>query len=328
VLALLTVRAPLPSTHPSYASLLPATLAAAADPVFGADEHEYAMTYALLLSAAVVAGDRATAQRAADWLVDDRRPTGWGTAWAWDPFGDGSTNPANTSYAITTALAIDALLDADRFSDADADVLVLWAGSAWSHGFYWYSVEPWDAIYTPNVSAMLAGVSARALAEHPDLFDSASRQLLAERVRSSFGLLATDAETWPYSRRQATPNDLSHQAYILWGGERFRDAGGDPGWSRAGALASLGRYWEGGQLNPFPAGTRLTQDMRHLADSPWMVSGSGMALAFVATWGDDVERWRRATLAAAGTIPSVPRFTAHAVLGLALAERADRNRLR
>jgi hypothetical protein len=314
---------------PSYASLLPEALTSAADPVFGEDEHEYAMTYALLLSAAVVVGDRATAQTAGDWLVADRQSTGWGTPWAWDPFGDGTTNPANTSYAITTALAIDALLDADRFSAADADVLVRWAGSAWSDGFYWYSIEPYDAIYTPNVSAMLAGVTARALAEEPKHFDAARRELLGSRVRSSFALLATQAPSWSYSVRQPTPNDLSHQAYILWGGERYRDAGGEPGWSRAEALASLDRYWDENRLGPFPVGTPLSEGMRRLSQSPWMVSGSGMALAFVGLWGEgDLERWREATLVAAGTLPSVPRFAAHAVLGLAIAERADRNRIR
>jgi hypothetical protein len=328
-LALLSIRTPLPSGATSYGSLLPAVLTPAPDPVFGAAEHEYAMTYALVLSASLAAGDQDTAGMAYDWLVADRRPTGWGTPWAWDPFADGTTNPAHTSYAITTALAIDALLDAGRFGAADAEVLVRWARASWSDGFYWYSVRRQDAIYTPNVSAMLAGVTARALAGYAELFKPADRQLLRQRVHASFARLVREAPAWPYSDLQLTPNDLSHQAYILWGGERYRDAGGDPGWSRAEALASLDRYWQGGKLGPFPAGTRLSEGMQRLTDSPWMVSGSGMALAFVATWDSGgLAPWRQAAVRAASTIAAAPRFTAHAVLGQALAERIDRNALR
>jgi hypothetical protein len=328
-IAILTIRTAPGCGAACYASLLPDMLAAAPDPVFGAAEHEYAMTYALVLSAAMVEGDVETAKRASDWLIADRQSTGWGTPWAWDPFGDGTTNPANTTYAITTALAVDALLDAGRFGPADAAVLVHWARSAWSDGFYWYSELPEDAIYTPNVSAMLAGVTARALAERPDLFSPADRELILPKLRASFARLSEEALTWPYSQVQLTPNDLSHQVYILWGGERYRDAAGDPGWTRAEALASLDRYWDNGLLLPYPADGSVTEAMRKRIDSPWMVSGSGMALAFVAKWGSaGIEGWRRATVAAVETIPAPPRFTAHAVLGLALVERLDRTALR
>jgi hypothetical protein len=322
----LAVRLDFTQPAPSYASLLPAVLTPAPDPVFGTAEHEYAMTYALVLSAALAAGDTRTAEVASDWLAADERSSGWGTPWAWDPFGDGTTNPPNTSYAITTALAVDALLDADRFGAREAAMLVYWGRSAWSDGFYWYSVRPQDAIYTPNVSAMLAGVTARALVTHSDLFSPTDRQLLRRRVRASFSRLSKEALACPYSARQLTPNDLSHQIYVLWGGERYRDAGGDPGWTRAEALASLDRYWDSGVLKPFPSGATWSKGMRTLTGSMWMVSGSGIALAFIATWGDErLDRWREAAVQAVRTIPATPRFAAHTVLGLALAERKDRN---
>jgi hypothetical protein len=176
---------------------------------------------------------------------------------------------------------------------------------------------------------MLAGVTARALAEHPDAFSPADRELLSLRIRASFVRLSDAALDWPYSARQLTPNDLSHQVYILWGGERYRDVGGDPGWSRAQAFASLDRYWDNGLLMPYPADGSVTEAMRKLTDSPWMVSGSGIALAFAATWGGaGLEQWRQAAIRAASTIPAPPRFEAHVVLGLALVERLDRTALR
>jgi hypothetical protein len=314
----------------SYASFVPNVLVPASDPVLGTAEHEYALTYALVLSAAVVAGDVQTIEMTSEWLAAERAMSGgWGSPWAWDPFADGSTNPPDTPYAITTALAVDALLDAGRFAPDDAAALVYWARSAWSDGYYWYSVRRQDAIYTPNVSAMLAGVTARALVERPDLFTPADRELLWSRVDSSFARLARDAMGWDYSERQAIPNDLSHHVYILWGGERFRDAGGVPGWSRAEALATLDRFWDGGELAPYPTDVAWSDEMGRRADSQWMVSGAGIALAFVLNWGgDDRERWHRATLSVAARIPAAPRFAAHAVLGLALAERADRVALR
>ena len=69
------------------------------------------MTYGLVASAAAAAGDDTTADMAADWLIDDMDSGGWGTAWTWDPFGDGSTTPADTPYSVTTAIAIQGLLD-------------------------------------------------------------------------------------------------------------------------------------------------------------------------------------------------------------------------
>jgi hypothetical protein len=176
---------------------------------------------------------------------------------------------------------------------------------------------------------MLAGVTARALTEYPGLFSAADGDLLSERVSESFARLSDDALAWPYSALQPIPNDLSHLAYILWGGERYRDVGGHPGWSRNDAIASLDSYWDQERLMPYPVGGLLTAGMAQRTDSPWIVSGSGMALAFVATWGGrGLERWRRAAVSAASTIAAPPRFTAHVVLGLALVERLQRTTLR
>src|SRR5690606_12000299 len=63
--------------------------------------------------------DRASLARAgaaAEWLVqnadlDGDGATAWGLPFAWDAFGDGSENPEHNAYTITTAVAVQALLD-------------------------------------------------------------------------------------------------------------------------------------------------------------------------------------------------------------------------
>ena len=56
------------------------------------------------------------ARTAGSWLLHHRDENrdgviGWGVPAAWDAYGDGSTNPANTEYTISTAIVVDALLD-------------------------------------------------------------------------------------------------------------------------------------------------------------------------------------------------------------------------
>src|SRR5690606_24124226 len=61
------------------------------------ESHDHAMAYGLFASAAAMAGKSGEAQVAADWLVSNSQPkpnaVGWGLPYAWDAFGDESTNP-------------------------------------------------------------------------------------------------------------------------------------------------------------------------------------------------------------------------------------------
>src|SRR5690349_4558433 len=77
--------------------------------------------YAMVIKAAALdngrtAGLEALAATSLDWLLahadeDGDAVKGWGLPFAWDAFGDGTPNPPNTEYAITSAIVIDALLD-------------------------------------------------------------------------------------------------------------------------------------------------------------------------------------------------------------------------
>ena len=53
--------------------------------------------------------------KAGKWLIENSDANGdgiigWGVPIAWDAYGDGSINPENTEYSISTAIVIDALL--------------------------------------------------------------------------------------------------------------------------------------------------------------------------------------------------------------------------
>ena len=293
---------------------------ASEDPIFGPGEFEYATTYGLVLESAVAAGDAETADRARTWLRDDERPAGWGMDWTWDPFSDGSMTQAGTPFAVTTAIAIDGLLEAGIDADG-ADrigrILMRWAREAWSDGYFWYSLAPQDAIDTPNVNGMLAGAAARFLTEHGDALSEADAAFLRERVEGSLVRLASQHDAslrWPYSARQPIVNDLAHHIYILWGAERARDAGFEVAWTREEAIDSLDTY--GGV---YPTDMVLTPSMEARKGSQWQTSGTGAALAFSARWGGDIRRWSNAVCETLKISPRVPRFDAHALLGMALA---------
>lgn len=304
----------------SYDRLLPAVLVTSEDPIFGPGEHEYATTYGLVLEAAVAAGDAETADMARSWLQDDELPGGWGMEWTWDPYTDGSLTPAGTPFAITTAIAIDGLLEAGidaEQADRIGSILVGWARDAWTDGYFWYSRAPQDAIDTPNVNGMLAGAAATFLHAHPDALPAADAALLRQRVERSLDRLAASRDAqlrWAYSARQPIVNDLAHHIYVLWGGERARDAGFDVAWTREEAVASVDAYG-----SVYPPDIVQTPSMEARKGSQWQTSGTGAALAFSARWGGDVRRWSNAVCETLKISPRVPRFDAHALLGMALA---------
>ena len=190
---------------------------------------EQAMAYGLVASAASIARYEVLAMSAADWLVKNayvQRGQGWGLGWEWDAFGDGSVNPADTSYGITTALAVDGLLRTyeltrnAQYLDAAIRALESYAQSITlsDHGlFFWYSDQEADAINVPNVSAMMAGVFAMAghMANRDDFKSLARRalsDLLAQSEESDGGI------TWRYfDGAGARYNDAVHASYIVYG---------------------------------------------------------------------------------------------------------------
>lgn len=199
---------------------------------------EHAMAFALLTSVGASLPNAKLMHRAATWLLQNSTPstgkTGWGLSFAWDAFGDGSKNPVDTVYGITTALAVRGLLDAYEEEEIPAYLETALAALTYysrfftetpQGGYFWYSDQESDAINTYNVSAMLLGQYARAgvLAGRADLVQiakSAMEDLLAHSQQIE------GFEYWPYSPKATRPNDAVHAAYIVQGLIDFKNATG------------------------------------------------------------------------------------------------------
>ncbi|HWR14178.1 MAG TPA: hypothetical protein VN577_05090 [Terriglobales bacterium] len=312
---------------------------------FFEDISDQPMAVGLLLQAedlryrATYTDDSKTRIRAAvRWLFthadDDHDGTpGWGLPEPWDAFSDGSSNPANQPYTITTALALEGLLDAaaspelwnsqDRaaIQELVKQVVMTWCEKAWSTresgGFFWYSTSVLDAKFVPNVSAMMSGVGARLLREHPNWLSVEDRKLLRTRIDDSVrsiintATIRDQAPFWTYNVPvdHPDPNDLVHHVYILWGLEVYRAGGGTVPipWMRADALRSIRMFWRDGTLHQMPADVTYGNVYDSLGAEAW---GAGMALAFTARWGsaDDASAIRHYILTEYGEYPDIRRY--------------------
>ncbi len=176
---------------------------------------------------------------AGTWLLDhadENRDgvTGWGVPIAWDAYGDGSINPANTEYAISTAISIHALLDwaevsdkapRQRILDTVEKALLPYLDSRIRSpaGMSPYSLKTSDRPYdTFNPAAYLAGQMQRfsritndaaMAAKLREAADSTMRALLAHKQINPEG----GDWYWNYSIQEAVPNDLPHASYIVDG---------------------------------------------------------------------------------------------------------------
>ena len=191
--------------------------------------------------------------KAANWLVensdlDNDGEVGWGLPVAWDAFQDGSINPANQEYTITTALTIYAFVDIvkalDRFADyvskreeyiatavSAADSFV--AGKRYNttpQGIvFWYSHGEQDSYHVMNVTAMMAGALARLY----EYVDQTTKDTYLSLIRSADNYiweealdLSASAIGWNYYGEDNKPeslsdtnrsNDLVHGTYIVQG---------------------------------------------------------------------------------------------------------------
>ena len=166
---------------------------------------------------------------------------GWGLPFEWDAFGDGTTNPANTVYSISTGVSVKALLDWAAISD-DAtrdevyrvvdDALAEWVApeSISVSGQLRYSLSGLDDGYDVfNSSAMLAGQMQR-FAELGVSDRSSSYEEVADRVmRSLIDHHVQDPQAnwyWNYSTVEDVPNDLTHAGYIVDGIVTYVESGG------------------------------------------------------------------------------------------------------
>lgn len=183
---------------------------------------------------------------AGGWLLDNARLNengviGWGLPVAWDAYGDGSTNPANTIYSISTAIVVDALLTWSETANAPKSriqktveaALIAFIDEAVSTpaGLLPYSLEPADRPYdTYNSAAYLAGQMQRystltqdaALAEKLRRAADRTVKVLIEQHQET----STKRWYWYYSKQEKNANDLPHAGYIVDGLRTYIRYGG------------------------------------------------------------------------------------------------------
>jgi hypothetical protein len=194
---------------------------------------ESSMAYAHIAQASALVGDTDTMHLSATWLVENPSSNlamGWGLTFAWDAYGDGSVNPPTTIYGITTALAVNGLLESycrsgnANYLEAAVNSLEYYSNhtSVDRYGTYFnYSDQSPDAFNTHNVNAMLMLAYARA----GMILNRQDFTQLATEVANSLKLAkksTSNSITWPYTAfaeagTRADRNDVVHAAYIAFG---------------------------------------------------------------------------------------------------------------
>lgn len=317
------------AASPEYLSLLarfPAeSQGRGVDPYEPETVSDHPMTYGLVLSSeslrhsASPDGESANRVRlAARWLIDHSDldgdgKKGWGLPFAWDAFGDGSVNPADHPYSITTAIVLLGFLDAldtrGIWSEEERREIFLlvknvferWCAECWtqvsgSTGYFWYSPAAADAHYLPNITSMVSGALQRFAHDHEGGLAPAEAEYF--RGRAAQGIARVESSVvpldgmpfWNYIDSggfSAYPNDLVHHSYILYGIHLFRENGGNVPvrWTDEDALRSVRLFSAAGVAynyphDPFFAGGLIDPDQ------PANLWGVGMAIAYASARGD------------------------------------------
>jgi len=303
------------------------------------------MTYGLVLSAeslryrATPSGEgNRRIRQAALWLLDNSNlggnNIGWGLPHAWEH------RPTNTVFTITTAIAIEGLLDALKlplWSPAELDrALVLmrqvcnrWSRELWADGYSggYFGYSPRDMappFFCINAPAMYLGALSRLMAEHKGNIPRDELHLVQEHADAlARACLATvelrsGSPYWEYIAQpnplnSKRPNDLIHHVYILWGLETYRETGGHVKfpWTLEGTLESLDRFWKGGTIRFMAQDeTTVTAARREEPANAW---GTGMLLACYGRWRQSrkTRECFEAILASYGPFPRIRVLPAH-----------------
>lgn len=231
------------------------------------------MAYSLITSAEahryVITGEEDALSNmlcGADWLVansdlNNNGLVGWGLLDAWDAFSDGSVNPPNTEYAITTALAVQGLLDTfdainpkrpsqtENNTPINKETYLQYAELAMnsyidskaynthpnSRVAFWYSLRPEDSYEVINIEAMFAGILQRLAVATSDSSMAITYSEFADQVVNymlDFKEDYNQAWLWGYCGRYAPSsykprlNDSVHAAYVVDGLMMYHQYGG------------------------------------------------------------------------------------------------------
>lgn len=178
-------------------------------------------------------------QKAGKWLIENSDANGdgvigWGVPVAWDAYGDGSVNPENTEYAISTAIVVDALLGWETYVNKERKEEIhtliekalqpyLSTSMRTPAGMLPYSLLVQDRKYdTFNSAVYLAGQMQRyaKVTGRPDLKDElsfAADTTMAALIQNRKISPRSGSWYWNYSIQEDNPNDLPHAGYIIEG---------------------------------------------------------------------------------------------------------------
>ncbi|WP_156390423.1 hypothetical protein [Rhizobium sp. Root1203] len=182
------------------------------------------------------------------WLLDHADEDadgvkGWGVPVAWDAYGDGSVNPANSVYTISTAIAVDALLNwmeldpeapgEEILATVTASLLPFTAPEMRSpSGMIPYSVVESDRKYdTFNPAAYMAGQMQRFSRITPNVefakvLASTADETVEVLLKQKLVNPKTGSWYWHYSIQESIANDLPHASYIIDGLIKYETYGG------------------------------------------------------------------------------------------------------
>lgn len=156
---------------------------------------------------------------------------GWGLPYAWDAFGDGTTNPDDTIYTYTTAMAALAFLDGyvalgdkTQLERAKAAVDTIlsdcWGYVGGDLMSVWYSNQQPDQLDEPyvvhNVNALTLAAIARIARYDDPSYESEKRNGMEAMLHEHSGFLGVEGQ-WKYQIGGRNRNDLVHHAYIALG---------------------------------------------------------------------------------------------------------------
>lgn len=278
------------------------------------------MTYGLLLSGESLsfskyysAEDKIRSEKAVSWLLKkfkyqkEKGYRGWGLPQAWDAFGDGSVNPPDHPYSITTAIVLQGLLDylmvfPDHAFNSEIEKVLKETVTYWCNnlffdidgetGFFSYSPFSGDRYFCPNVSSMVCGVFQRVIHDYGHLFSSKElvkiQGVIDKAVKGIIeNVIYLDGlPFWQYvvyenkeSNTRTNANEV-HHGLILWGVGEYRRYSGQVNipWSSEHEILSLDLFWENNGLK----NVHILQQNK----LPAKLWGVGMAMAVYSRQGN------------------------------------------
>lgn len=188
------------------------------------------------------------ATAAGKWLLshsDENKDgvTGWGLPFEWDAYGDGSVNPANAEYTISTAIVVDALLNwMEIDQSAPREEILATIDKALEPylvpdcktplGLFPFSLQKPDYQYdTFNPSGYMAGEMQHysEYVRNPQK-RHLMRQVADRVVQAVLAQKKTDPAGnwyWTYSAQENNANDMAHAGYIMEGLRTYKQYQGN-----------------------------------------------------------------------------------------------------